>query len=84
MANNLENYCIQKSYQENDLLKQIKEFTFEAFRQKKPSADFINGLHDFYKNQKSLGLNFQEAMTETLAVVLSSPSFLFLNEENQI
>ncbi|MCH2208519.1 MAG: DUF1588 domain-containing protein [Lentisphaerales bacterium] len=61
----------------------IKEFTFEAFRQKKPSADFINGLHDFYKNQKSLGLNFQEAMTETLAVVLSSPSFLFLNEENQ-
>ena len=30
MTNNLEDYCIQKSYQENDLLKQIKEFTFDT------------------------------------------------------
>ncbi|MCM8537539.1 MAG: DUF1588 domain-containing protein [Lentisphaeraceae bacterium] len=61
----------------------IEKFTVESFRQKRPSVDFFDGLHDFYKNQKSLGLNFQEAMIETLAVVLSSPSFLFLNEDNQ-
>ena len=39
MANNLENYCIQKSYQENDLLKQIKEFTFDT----EPAPQMISG-----------------------------------------
>ena len=61
----------------------IERFTVEAFRQKQPSTGFIDGLHGFYKNQRGLGLNFQAAMIETLAVVLSSPSFLFLNEEKQ-
>lgn len=70
-------------WNDNNAKELIEKFTVEAFRHKAPSADFIDGLYDFYKNQKSLGLNFQEAVTETLAVVLSSPSFLFLNEENQ-
>ena len=45
--------------------------------------DLIDGLETYFKNRRGLGLNFEEAMIETLAVVMSSPSFLFLNEENQ-
>ena len=61
----------------------IEKFTFEAFRLKRPSAEFLDGLNEFYKKQRSLGLKFEDALIDTLAVVLSSPSFLFLNEENQ-
>ena len=70
-------------WDDNNARELIEKFTVEAFRQKKPKADFINGLHEFHKQQRGLGLNFQEAMIETLAVVLSSPSFLFLNENGQ-
>ena len=61
----------------------LEKFTYEAFRHKEPSEDFLLGLNKFHKNQRALGLNFEEALIDTLAVVLSSPSFLFLNEDNQ-
>jgi len=61
----------------------LERFTYEAFRQKKPTEDFLLGLHEFYKKQRSLGLKFEDALIDTLAVVLSSPSFLFLNEDSQ-
>lgn len=60
----------------------IEKFTYEAFRRKKPEADFIDGLEVYFKNRRGLGLSFEEAMIDTLAVVMASPSFLFLNEEN--
>ncbi|EDM24804.1 hypothetical protein LNTAR_09916 [Lentisphaera araneosa HTCC2155] len=61
----------------------LEKFTYEAFRHKEPSEDFLLGLNEFHKNQRALGLSFEEALIDTLAVVLSSPSFLFLNEDNQ-
>jgi len=39
MKNNFENYCIEKSNPENDLLNQIKSFTFET----EPSPQMISG-----------------------------------------
>jgi hypothetical protein len=60
----------------------LEKFTYEAFRHKTPSDDFLIGLNEFYKKQRKLGSSFEEALIDTLAVVLSSPSFLFLNEDS--
>jgi hypothetical protein len=60
----------------------FEKFTYEAFRHKTPSDDFIIGLNEFYKKQRKLGSSFEDALIDTLAGVLSSPSFLFLNEDS--
>ena len=39
MKNNFEDYCINKSYPENDLLNQIKKFTFDT----EPAPQMISG-----------------------------------------
>ena len=71
------------AWNDDNINELLEKFTFEAFRHKKPADDFLLGLHDFYKKQRSLGLKFEDALIDTLAVVLSSPSFLFLNEDGQ-
>ena len=39
MKNDFEDYCIEKSYQENNLLKEVKEFTFKT----EPAPQMISG-----------------------------------------
>ncbi|MDG1326180.1 MAG: DUF1588 domain-containing protein [Opitutales bacterium] len=59
----------------------ITRFTKEAFRHRELDAEFIEGLVSYFKNLREKGSTFEQAMIDTLAVVLASPSFVFLNEE---
>ncbi len=59
----------------------IARFTKEAFRHREPDPEFLNGLVSYFKKQRKKGSEFDRAMIDTLAVVLASPGFVFLNEE---
>jgi hypothetical protein len=59
----------------------IERFTWEAFRRREPAPEYIDGLASYFQKQRDKGKAFQEAMVDTLAVVMASPSFLYLNEE---
>jgi len=58
----------------------IARFAERAFRGKKPAAEYLNRLLAIYKQHKQAGATFEEAVKEALAVVLASPSFLYLAE----
>jgi len=57
----------------------ITRFTKEAFRQREPDSEFIAGLASYFRKQR-VSSDFEKAMIDTLAIVLASPSFVFLNE----
>lgn len=58
----------------------IEKFAFEAFRHRQPEPDYIDGLHAIYRRNIAGGMNEKEAMVEVMAIVLSSPAFLFHHE----
>ena len=62
----------------------IAKFTQEAFRHRKSDPEFIKGLIHFFQKKREHGKTFNEAMIDTLAVVMASPSFVFLNEETDV
>lgn len=59
----------------------IARFTKEAFRRREPDPEFLNGLVAYFNKQREDGSGFEQAMIDTLAVVMASPGFVFLNEE---
>ncbi|WP_375197447.1 DUF1595 domain-containing protein, partial [Sphingobium sp.] len=61
----------------------IERFTLEAFRRRPPTPAYIDGLVGYFEKQRALDKPFQIAMIDTLAIVLSSPAFLFMNETEQ-
>jgi hypothetical protein len=58
----------------------FERFAKEAFRGRFPSPKFIDGLVTKYETRLSAGDTLVAAMKETLAIVLSSPMFLYLAE----
>ena len=58
----------------------IQKFAFEAFRHRQPEAEYIDGLHAIYQQHIADGMNSKDAMVELMAIVLSSPAFLFHHE----
>jgi hypothetical protein len=58
----------------------IERFAFEAFRRNAPSAEYVDQLLALYTKNRAAGQNFEQAMGEAFAIVLSSPEFLFLQE----
>lgn len=60
----------------------ITRFTKEAFRHRDVDPEFLAGLASYFGKQREKGSTFEEAMIDTLAVVLASPGFIFLNEES--
>lgn len=58
----------------------IEQFAFKAFRRKQPEPEYINGLVTFFNQQIQEGKKYQQAMSETLGIVLASPSFLYIEE----
>ena len=62
----------------------IVRFTNEAFRHREPDPEFINGLVSYFKKQREKGSDFRRAMIDTLAVVMASPGFVFLNEQANV
>lgn len=63
-----------------DLRKALEAFSAEAFRGKSPSPAFVDKLVAIYDDHRQHGANHRAALTEVLALVLSSPRFLYLNE----
>jgi hypothetical protein len=62
----------------------IARFTQEAFRHREADPAFLDGLAAYFQQQREKGKAFEQAMTDTLAVVLASPSFVFMNEEADV
>ena len=60
----------------------LKQFAERAFRSKQPSENYLDRLEQLYSEERKSGLNFKRALVTPLAVILSSPSFLYLQEPN--
>lgn len=58
----------------------LKKVAVLAFRNKPVEEDFINKLVAIYKEQLKLLKSPSKAIVEPLAIILSTPSFLYLNE----
>ncbi|MCM8532971.1 MAG: DUF1587 domain-containing protein [Lentisphaeraceae bacterium] len=58
----------------------IEGFTKSTFRNSEVSRDYLNGLLGVYKTELKLSGDPQKAIIEPLAMVLSSPSFIYLSE----
>ncbi|HYG75273.1 MAG TPA: DUF1592 domain-containing protein [Planctomycetota bacterium] len=58
----------------------IIRFAERAFRGKAAQPQFIEKLVRLYRARRAAGENFMQALKEPLAVVLASPSFLYLAE----
>ena len=60
----------------------FERFAREAFRGREPGTKFIDGLVRRYETRLSAGDHPVAAFKESLAIVLSSPMFLYLAEPN--
>lgn len=58
----------------------IERFAFNAFRRRAPSPEYIDKLHGLYLDDCADGASVNEAIKETLAIVLASPSFVYVVE----
>ena len=61
----------------------LEKFTYEAFRHVEPGVSYINRLTNYFGLRMKEGLGYEEAMSETLGLVLTSPSFLYLEAPEQ-
>jgi len=58
----------------------IARFAERAFRGTPARAEYLNRLVAIYRQHRQSGATFEEAVKEPLAIVLASPSFLYLAE----
>ena len=61
----------------------LKQFAERAFRSKQPSENYLDRLEQLFEEEKKSGLNFKRALVTPMAVILASPSFLYLQEPNE-
>ncbi len=60
----------------------IAEFAGRAFRGRDAKPEFLDRLLGIYTDYRTTGSSFTESIKESLAVVLASPSFVYLVEPN--
>ncbi len=60
----------------------IELFVREAFRRRSPEVTYVDALEQMFRDGIEEGQNFNQAMGEVMAVVLSSPGFLFIQEQS--
>jgi hypothetical protein len=58
----------------------LERVATRAFRGIRPDADYLDRLLAVYAGQIEAGGSFADAMAESIAVILASPAFLYLNE----
>ena len=56
----------------------LRMFAASAFRGQEVSDEFVSKLNTYYKAERKAGKNFLQAMVDPLAIILSSPRFLYL------
>lgn len=67
----------------DEIRKAIEDFARAAFRGTEPSSDYVDRLMRVYASQRDLGSKYHESLKQTLAIVLSSPKFLYHAEPRQ-
>ena len=58
----------------------LEDFAYEAFRHQAADKQYMNQLLDLFTLNRKQGMDFERAITDPLAIILSSPQFLYLNE----
>lgn len=58
----------------------IRRFTTQAFRGKQPEPDFVDKLVTRFQIKRAEGEDLTQALIDPLAIVLTSPSFLYMVE----
>lgn len=64
------------------ILSTLKRFALKAFRGQSPSDKLLTTLVDYYRLNRSSGMPVEQAVVGPLAVVLSSPKFLYRFEQD--
>lgn len=59
----------------------IQTFATKAFRNRVPSSEYLDKLYQIYFERREQNQSMTEALVTPLAMVISSPSFLYLMEE---
>ena len=70
-------------WKDEDADKLIRGFALKAFRGVAPEKEYVNQLVELFRSNRKERQDFQKAMTEPLAIILSSPQFLFLQEDSK-
>lgn len=60
----------------------LKEFAKQAFRGKEPEQSYLDKLLEQYQSYRKTKQKHETALNNTLAIILSSPNFLYMIEEN--
>ncbi len=68
---------------EQDIRGVLERFATRAFRGRQPEPAFLDRLLAIYEQERAAGHPFREAVTESLATVLSSPHFIYLAEPTE-
>ena len=61
----------------------IEQFAYEAFRREQPSSLYVLKLHGYFKSLIEEGMAYEEAMSEVISIILTSPQFLYIEEEKE-
>ncbi|HIF67009.1 MAG TPA: DUF1592 domain-containing protein [Acidimicrobiia bacterium] len=61
----------------------LHQFAVKAFRESRPTPEFIDSLVEVYKNRLVIDQEFDVAIRTPLSIILASPRFLFMKEPGQ-
>ena len=71
---------VTKASAEQDIQGTLTRFAMRAFRGRDPDAGYIDRLVAIFEKRRRIGMSFRESVKEPLAIILSSPHFLYLSE----
>jgi len=71
----------QRAEEDKRVRRFIEEFALHAFRNRKPSPELIEKLYGIYTLRRDHDHTLTSALVTPLAMILSSPSFLYLVED---
>ncbi len=72
------------TYNDANMHEFIKAFAQKAFRSKEIEGMYLHDLIKLYHYHRSQGLGIKDSLIEPLALVLASPSFLYLYESTKV
>ena len=78
-------FPVEKANAETDeqyIKKIIQDFALKAYRGRPISDRFLSLLTDLYQSNLANGLGQRDAIKEPLALILSSPKFIYLSEDS--
>ncbi|MCM8539025.1 MAG: DUF1592 domain-containing protein, partial [Lentisphaeraceae bacterium] len=68
---------------DEEVLQVLDKFSSLVFRNASNKLEYLNGLLNLYKKNLEDGLKSKDAIIDPLAVIISSPAFLYFHEKNK-